>query len=229
MFYLKMAWRNIFRNRKRTFLTGLIIGIGLASIMFTDAIVLGMKQNMIESVTSSFLGEAQIHFEGFQEDFDSRKTVKNRTELIAGLQADPAVRHITERTASFGAISSPSGINSIMLYGIDPEGERAISKIDEAIIEGTYFTESEASGDIREGILIGTKLAERLEVGLGDRIVLSLTNADTNELSQNMFRIAGIYSMQIKEMDASMAFIPISKAQEMLGLDKEVHEIAVSF
>ncbi len=227
-FYLKMAWRNIFRNRKRTFLTGLIIGIGLASIMFTDAIVVGMKENMINSVTSSFLGDAQIHYEDFQDSFDAEKTIAARKELVRKLEGNQAVAHFTERTASFGTISSPSDINSIILYGIDPNRERHISKIDDAIIEGSYFREDEAS-DVFGGVLIGSKLADRLEVSVGDRIVLSATQVQTDDLAQSMFRVAGIYTMQIDELDTSAAFIPLTQAQSMLGLEDRVHEIAVSF
>ena len=228
-FYLKMAWRNIFRNRKRTFLTGLIIGIGLASIMFTDAIVVGMKENMINSVTSSFLGDAQIHLEGFQDSYDTDMTIKNRPQLVSRLQEDRAVKNISERVVSFGTISSPSDINSILIYGIDPSRERHVSKIDEAIRQGTYFQTVESEGPQFSGVLIGSKLAERLEVSIGDRIVLSATHAQTGDLAQNMFRVAGIYTMQIDEMDSSTAFIPISEAQDMLGLGSRVHEIAVSF
>jgi ABC-type lipoprotein release transport system permease subunit len=228
-FYLKMAWRNIFRNRKRTFLTGLIIGIGLASIMFTDAIVVGMKENMIASVTSSFLGDAQIHHEGFQDSYDTKKTIENREQMISGLQEDEGVENLTERTVCFGTISSPSDINSILIYGIDPAREPLISKIDEAILEGSYFDPVEKGGDRFGGVLIGSRLAERLEVKVGDRIVLSATNVKTDDLAQNMFRVAGIYTLQIDEMDTSAAFIPIAHAQEMLGLGNRVHEIAVSF
>ncbi|HKK66229.1 MAG TPA: ABC transporter permease [Clostridia bacterium] len=228
-FYLKMAWRNIFRNRKRTFLTGLIIGIGLASIMFTDAIVVGMKENMIQSVTSSFIGDAQIHYEGFQDSYDAKKTIENREQLLSRLQQDEAIESITERTAGFGTISSPSDINSILIYGIDPSRERPISKVDEAIRKGSYFNPQQNGGEQFGGVLIGSKLAERLEVKVGDRIVLSATNVKTDDLAQNMFRVAGIYTMQIDEMDTSAAFIPISQAQEMLGLGSRVHEIAVSF
>jgi len=228
-FYLKMAWRNIFRNRKRTFLTGLIIGIGLASIMFTDAIVVGMKENMINSVTSSFLGDAQIHYEGFQDSYDTEMTIKNRRQLVSKLQEDGAVENISERVVSFGTISSPSDINSILIYGINPSRERHVSKIDEAIRQGNYFQTVESEGAQFNGVLIGSKLAERLEVSIGDRIVLSASHAQTGDLAQNMFRVAGIYTMQIDEMDSSTAFIPISEAQNMLGLGSRVHEIAVSF
>lgn len=226
-FYLKMAWRNIFRNRRRTFLTGLIIGIGLASIMFTDAIVVGMKENMITSVTSSFIGDAQIHREGFQDTLSTDMTISKRSELMQQLKKDTHTAHITERTASWGTISSPADIQSIMLYGVDPESEKPVSRIDEAVVEGTFLTGNN-SGSIGE-VLIGTKLAERLEAGVGDRIVVSAADAYSDEIVQNLFRVVGIYYMQIDEMDSSMAFIPLQTAQEMLGIDDEVHEIAVSF
>ncbi len=223
--YVKLAWRNIFRNRRRTFLTGLIIGIGLASMMFTDAIIVGMKENMIRSVTSSFLGDAQIHREGFQEAYDGDLTVERVEELRSRLEEDPAVSSYTERVASFGTISSPSDINSIVVYGIDPTTERAISKIDEAIVDGEYFRRPEDGG-----VLIGNELAERLEVGLGDRIVLSVTDVETDDLAQDMFRVAGIYEMQIDELDESAAFIPLSQTRQLLGLGSSgVHEIAVAF
>ncbi len=195
--------------------------------MFTDAIVVGMKENMINSVTSSFLGDAQIHYEGFQDSYDAEKTVADRKTLISTLHADEAVAGYAERTASFGTISSPSDINSIMLYGIDPQREAQISKIDEAIVSGSYFKAE--TGDLFGGVLIGSELAERLEVSVGDRIVLSATHVQTDDLAQSMFRVAGIYTMQIDELDTSAAFVPLSQVQEMLGLEERIHEIAVSF
>lgn len=222
MFYIKLAWRNIFRNKKRTFLTGLIIAIGLASLMFTDAAIVGMKQNMIDSVTSSFLGDAQIHLEGFQDSLDSKDRIRKPGAILEKLKADPAVASFSERAMSFGTISSPADINSVMVYGIDPDREPDISKLDEAIEEGGYFKDG-------SGVLIGSDLAERLEAEIGERVVISVSNAATGDLAQNMYRVSGIYTMQIEELDASTAFIPLKEAQNLIGLDGGVHEIAVQF
>ncbi|NUM75680.1 ABC transporter permease, partial [candidate division KSB1 bacterium] len=65
-FYLKLAWRNLFRNRRRSFLAGTAIGTGLAALIFVDALIIGMERNMIKSATASFLGEGQIHRQGFR-------------------------------------------------------------------------------------------------------------------------------------------------------------------
>ena len=75
--YLKLAWRNLFRNKRRTFIAGTAIGIGLASLIYVDAIMIGMEENMIRSATASFLGEGQIHREGFRQTFEVEKTIAN--------------------------------------------------------------------------------------------------------------------------------------------------------
>jgi ABC-type lipoprotein release transport system permease subunit len=221
-FYLKMAWRNIFRNKKRTFLTGLIIAIGLASLMFTDAAIVGMKRNMIASVTSSFMGDAQIHRDGFQESLDTEKTIIGAGEIRNKLAEDPAVARFSRRVMGFGTVSSPADINSVAVYGIEPQRERPLSKLDETITQGAYL---EGMG----GIMIGSELAERLEAEVGDRIVVSVSNAESGNLAQELFRVSGIYTMQIEELDSSTAFIPLSTAQQLFGVGKGVHEIAVRF
>jgi ABC-type lipoprotein release transport system permease subunit len=78
-------------------------------------------------------------------------------------------------------------------------------------------------------LLIGVGLADFLEVALGDRVVITSAQAETGDLAQEMFRVSGIYRMGIKEMDRSMAFVRLPRAQEMLNLEGQVHQIALSF
>lgn len=224
--YLKLAWRNVFRNRRRTFLTGLIIGVGLAAMIFTDAWIMGMKENMIDSATSSFLGEAQIHREGYRESQENELTVQERGAITAMLEKDPEVKGFTERVMSFGTISSPSDIGSIVVYGIDPEREKQLSKIDESMISGSYL-QADSTG--RDGVMIGADLAEELEVSVGDRVVLTVARAGSGELSQDLFRVSGIFRMYIEQLDSSVVLIPLASAQRIIGVDGQVHEIAVQF
>jgi ABC-type lipoprotein release transport system permease subunit len=223
-FYLKLAWRNIFRNRRRTFLTGLIIGIGLAAMIFVDSYIIGMKDNMISSATSSFLGHAQIHRRGFQDSLDAETTISRVDRIAEQLRSDPHVEAFSERTLTYGTISAPADIASVVIYGIAPDREKPMSKVDESMIEGSYL-EASANGDA----LIGDELAGRLEAEVGDRIVLTVSKAGSGELSQTLFRVGGIFRMHIEEMDAQTVFIPLKSAQEMLGIDRGVHEIAVRF
>lgn len=223
-FYMKLAWRNIFRNKRRTYIAGIAIGIGLASLIFYDAIMIGMKENMIKSATSSFLGEAQIHQKDFRITQEVEKTIQNFEGVKNDLKKEEIVDKFTFRTLSFSMITSPANVNSIILFGIEPEKEKFISKIDDAIKEGNFF-----KGDHEREIVIGSKLADTLEVSLDDRIVITVSQAETGDLSQEMFRISGIYHFNVKEMDGGMAFIRLQKAQEMLGLGTDVHEIAIKF
>ena len=223
-FYIKMAWRNMFRNKRRTIITSIAIGIGLASLIFTAALMEGMINNMIQSATSSFLGEAEIHGGDFRETQEVDTTVNHLDQVTAELKQDPVVAHFTLRTLCMGMITSPSNVNAVLLVGVEPESERFLSQIATTLQKGTFF-----AGDNSRDIVIGSKLAEDLGVSLGDRVVATVSQAKTGDLSQEMFRISGIYQFGIKELDSGMAFIRLKKAQKMLGIGDRVHQIAIKF
>ena len=82
-FYIKLAWRNVLRNKRRTIIAGIAIGIGLACLIFYDGLIIGMEDVAIRSATDSFIGEAQIHREGFQS---SRRHGFNHRPIGSGDQ-----------------------------------------------------------------------------------------------------------------------------------------------
>jgi ABC-type lipoprotein release transport system permease subunit len=223
-FTLKLAWRNIFRNKRRTFIAGTAIGVGLATLIFTDALMLGMKANMIHSATAAYSGEGQIHRQGFRLTQDVEKTINGLDDVIAGLREEEEVEAFTRRAMSFGMITSPSNVSSILFVGLDPETEKPLSHIDDNIQKGSFF-----SGEEARDIVIGSGLADLLEVSLGDRVVVTVSQAGSGSLAQEMFRVSGIYHFNIKDMDRGFAFVRLEKAQEMLGVGKGVHEIAIKF
>jgi len=223
-FDMKLAWRNILRNKRRTLIAGIAIGVGLGAMIFTDALMIGMKDNMIESATKSFLGEGQIHRQGFRLTQEVEKTINNLDEIVSNLEKEKAVDRYALRTVTFGMITSPANVSSVMVYGIQPRAEVYLSQIDDVIESGNYF-----EGEEEREIVIGSGLAELLEVGLGDRTVITVTQAQSGDLVQEMFRVSGIYHFNVKEMDTGMAFVRLSKAQQMLGIGKEGHEIVLKF
>ena len=223
--FIKLAWRNIFRNKRRTAIASTVVAIGLASLIFVDALMIGMERDMIQSATKSFMGEGQIHREGFQETYAVEKTIANLDSLTKRLDNDELVKNFSARVLSYAAISSPVNMSSVTMVGIDPETEKYLSQIDDAIEKGSYFEED---GNERN-IVIGKELAERLEVGIGDRVVLTVTQAETDNLSQELFRVSGIYFMNVDELDNGMTFVRIGKAREMLNIGDGAHEIAIDF
>jgi len=224
MLFVKLAWRNLFRNKRRTILAGLMIGLGLAAMITTDAVMKGTIDNMIATATSSFLGEGQIHRDGFRKTFEVEQTIVNGPALFDKLKKEPLIRRASPRTASFGMITSPANVQSVMLYGIDPADEKELSKIDDLLVSGAYLATADEAK-----ILLGEKTADLLEVGLGDKIVVTVAQAHTGELSQELFRVGGIFRFGSRQMDGGMAFIPLKRSQEMLKLDGGLHEIAFSF
>ncbi len=222
---IKLAWKNILRNKRRTFIAATAISIGLATLIFLDALMIGLEENMVRTATASFLGDAQIHQEGYREEQEVTLTIQNLDEVTANLSKEAIVQHFSRRTFSSGMIRSAANMNSgIILVGIHPPTERYLSQIDDAIIEGVYF-----EGNDDNDIVIGAKLAEILEVELGDKVPVTVSQAHGGDFSQEGFRISGIFSFADEGMNSGMAFIHLKKAQEMLGLGKDVHEIAIKF
>jgi ABC-type lipoprotein release transport system permease subunit len=200
------------------------IGVGLASLIFVDAVIIGFEKNMIRTATASFLGEGQIHGDGFRELQSVELTIEGLDNVTARLEGERFVDRFTVRTMSFGMISSPANLSAVEMVGIDPETEIYLSQIDDVIVEGRYF-----HGVDPRDVVIGSKLADLLEVSVGDRVVMTTAEAHTGDLAQEMFRVSGIYHFNIPEMDGAMAFVRIDKAREMLGLPGEAHEIALKF
>lgn len=220
----KLAWRNILRNKRRTFLSGLAVGIGLASMIFVFAIYDGMFKSMIRTATASFLGEGQIHAQGFRDTQEVEITINDFARLNKGLSTEPLLQGHAPRTLSIGMLTSPSDVATAIVYGIDPESEPDLSMLDEAIIKGQYLGEDDTTG-----IIIGSKAAKNLDVEVGDRVVLTMAQAHTGELSQELLRVRGIFHFNIREADAGMMYIHINKARRMLGIGNSAHEIALKF
>lgn len=224
MLYLKLAWRNLFRNKRRTLISSLAIGLGLAALILSDGTMLGLVKVMVKLATSSFLGEAQIQTKEFRRTRDIQQVISDHQAVMDSLSREQLVDKFSPRVLSLAMISSPANVSGVSLIGVNPEKEKYLSKIDEAIVQGNYF-----SGNDDREIVLGVKLAEILEVGLGDRIVVTVSQAKSGDLSQEMFRISGIYDMKDRAMNSGMAFIRLDRAQKMLGLGDNIHQIAIKF
>jgi ABC-type lipoprotein release transport system permease subunit len=224
MLMLKLAWRNSLRNKRRTFLAALAIGIGLAGLIFADAIYVGMTENMIKTATSTFMGDGQITHKDFRDTFDAKNTIKDISVIRKKLQSEHIVKAFSQRVASFAMISSAANSDSVILYGIDPKSEKKTSKIYQAVSKGNYL-----SAGNPYSIIIGSKLAEKLELELGDRIVITTSETKGGQISQAMFMLEGIYKFGSREMDSTFAFVNLKQAQNLLKLGDNINEIAIKF
>ena len=195
MLLLKLAWRNLFRNVRRTLLTVMLVGFSLVTLILTDGIMIGIQESMVGTITQTLAGEAQIHRRGFLDDMDEALFIADPEPIIELVEANEAIAAYAPRVLSAGMISSSYNIAGGLVYGVDADREISVSKIKQAIIEGEYL-----SGSPRQ-ILLGMPMAELLEVSLGDRIVVTVSEVETGEIGQELFRLSGILEFGVPEID----------------------------
>ena len=222
MFELRLAWRNIWRNKKRTLIAGTAIGIGLAGLIFVDGLMDGMMMNLKESVTGTWMGDGQIHARGYRETFDSGLTIPRTDQWKSRLDRMPEVKALSLRVVLSGMANSAYESRPVSLYGVDPREEKALSEIDESMVSGDYLQPEKG-----DGAVMGDILARRLEAGIGDRIVLTVTREKTGELIQELFTVAGIFHTGMNEIDRHFVIAPLHTVQSMAGSGKDVNEIAL--
>ncbi len=224
MLTFKLAIRNLFRNTRRTILTAILISFSLMALIMADGLILGMKDLLVSSLTKNLVGEAQLHRKGFRDNLDVDLYFTGTDDLVADLRGRPEVTEVASRVLSGGMVSSSYNVATGMVFGIDAEAEARIGNIKKAIIEGQYLT-----GE-RGEIMLGRPMAELLEVSLGDRIVITLSEADGGDLSQALFRVSGIYYFGLREIDHNTVFINADQARQAVGISADAsHELVMVF
>lgn len=216
----RLAKRSVFRNTRRTLLTIFLISCSLTAILFTDAFVRGMVDTMVKISTQTFLGEAQIHQKGFREANDIDLYIKNESELYQQLSHIQEISAFAPRIITGAMASSSENVASAIVYGVDAEREAQVSKLKQAVVQGSYLTGKDGE------ILLGERLAELLEVNLGDRIVITVSQAEGGDLSQALFRVSGLFSFNERNMDNSIAFVNLKQGQKILNV-QGVHQVAL--
>jgi putative ABC transport system permease protein len=223
MLYFELAWRNLFRNTRRTLLTCLLISSGLAVLVFADGGIRGMEKLMIGSLTKTLQGEGHINLKGFRQNLDVDLYLKNPSTITDKLNDDERIAAFSVRVLSGGMIGSPYNSVGGLIYGVNAEQEKKVSKIKDAIVAGDYLT-----GEKRE-LLIGDEMADLLEVKTGDRIVLTAAEANSNELTQDLFRVKGIFEFGNRELDEEIVFINLADGQALLDMKEGAHQIVLQF
>jgi len=217
---VSFAWRSVCKNRRRTVITSLAVGFGLAALMFTEALMTGMSTHMVDQTTNAWMGDAQIHRNGFRETGGIALTVNEPDSITEMLRTDSIVVAFTARIISPASLQSTMEMKPVTMIGIDPETEPTVSMLETAVDSGAFF-----SGDSTD-LIIGHKLAEDLDASLGDLIVITVADADSG-LSSNLFFVTGICNFGSDDLDRYTAFVDIGTAGRMLGLEGRFHEIAI--
>jgi putative ABC transport system permease protein len=217
---LRIAWRNIRRNARRSAIVLASIAVGTVAVILNDGFSIGMVGQIFENQIGSFVSDLQVHRAGFNDNRTIGKLVPDQAAVEEALRSTPGVKAFTRRVVTYGLLSSAMNSSGVTLVGVDPAAEQSVTTVRKWAIEGRYL------GEGKHDIVIGRKLAEKLEVGPGDRVV-AMASGLKGDVGAEMFRVAGIFTTVSSEFDRSTVFVPIGTAQEMLGLGGGVSEFAV--
>ena len=181
---LKIAWKNIWRNKVRSAVVIIAIALGVWAVIFINSLTSGITRTYIHNAVNYELSHLQIHNPDF---LDERKIVHVINQDLHSIQNTPGVKSWTVRMLADGMISSSKAAQGIVIRGIDPNQENSVTHLKELLIEGKYF-----EGKSRNPILIGQDIATKLNVKLKQKVVLTFQSS-LGDIVAGSFRIAGIF------------------------------------
>lgn len=221
--FFQIAWRNIWRNPRRTAVILIAVLIGIWSMIFLGALMRGMVDGMIENGISTLTGHIQIHHADYRKDPVVQNSMHGEKKVVAELDTvlPEGARYV--RRIRINAIASNARHSTgITLVGIEPEKEKGVSFIGNGVAEGRYLD----PGD-RNAIIVGKALLDKFDTRIGHKLVLMAQDAQ-NEVASKAFRIIGTFRAEMASTEKGFVFVTLPAAGKMLKLNDAISEISIS-
>ncbi|MDF1562363.1 MAG: ABC transporter permease [Deltaproteobacteria bacterium] len=215
-----LAWRNLFRNKRRTLITMSAIAFGLALLVVSSAMGDGGHNQMIRYGVANQAGHLVVQGEGFQKERKVEILVPDTAEVVATAKRLAPDAKVVQRVFFDGLLTSPRSAVGVAMVGVEAGPEAEVGDLDTKIVEGRYLTDEDS-----QGIIIGTLLAEALEVAPGDKVVLM--TQQNGDIQNVLFRVTGLFKTGMAELDGFYAHVPLKKAQEAFSLGTEVNQVSL--
>jgi ABC-type lipoprotein release transport system permease subunit len=216
---LQLAWRNLWRNHRRTIVMLSAISVGVWAMIFMTALTRGMVDQMIVDGVKALPGHVQMHNPGYLDDPSINNRIPIPDDELRQKFNDAAIVAWASRVKVPAVITSERDSRGITLLGIDPEAERDLMFVDYEQVDGRFLTD-----ESDKGIVIGRKLAETLETEIGKRVVIMSQDPD-NDIADRGFRVVGLYSASTGAVEEAYAFAGKVTVQKMLGIEGETSEV----
>ena len=224
---LQLAWRNLWRNRRRTFITMAAIAFGYAMLLFVACLMAGLRWQMIQNGTCLVMSQIQIHAPGYYPNRSLQKTLGGRkgtdvSALLAAISADRRVTAVAPRVYGYALLSAAHRSAGVELMGVLPDQEPKITTLNTQIAKGTYLT-----ARLPKGVVIGDKLASTIGIELGSEIVL-LTQAADGSMGNDVYTVVGILHTGLDAVDRGLVLMTLSSLQDLLHLaPARIHEVGI--
>ncbi|NWF63059.1 MAG: ABC transporter permease [Chloroflexi bacterium] len=222
--YLRIAWRNVWRQRRRTFLIAAGMGVTMALLVFYDGLVGGFEQAIYGNAIQLLGGNIQVHAPGYSDKAGRKPLLpmENPDAVVAAAEAQPDLVIASKRIVTGGLVTNREGAFAISIVGIEPQKEGRITPVSENISSGRYLLADD--GDM---IVIGQGLATAMEIEVGDRITL-VGNSTHEQTRQRTMTVIGIYDVGVPSVEKNTIYVSLAEAQSLFGLDGQVTEVVVS-
>ncbi|NOY05822.1 MAG: ABC transporter permease [Chlorobi bacterium] len=219
---IKLAWRNLWRNSRRTIITILAVTFATLFSIAMRGIQLGTYEETINFAVGLFSGYLQIQHKDYQESPSLHKSFVLDGKLRDIITGMPEVRGYAPRVYADGLASYKNTSLGAVIFGVDPEREKAVTTFPKKIDQGRFIR-----GDNSNEIVVGYKMLRNLRAEVGDEIIL-LSQGYDGSLGNARFRIVGTLKMGSPDFDGMGVFMGLSRLQELLGMGHRINVVALS-
>jgi ABC-type lipoprotein release transport system permease subunit len=222
--YLRLAWRNIWRHRRRTVIIVLAMGLSLGMMMFYDGLIDGFNNAIAGNAVRVLGGNIQVHAAGYREKVESNPLLPlaDDSAVVQAALAQPDVLAASRRIQTGGLVSNREGSFPLSVIGIEPEVEAPVSLIAEHVVDGRFLQASD-----EDSVLIGQGLADALSLNVGDRV--TMVGSDINKQNrQRTMTVIGIYDVGLPSFEKGSVYISLTEAQSLYGLRGQSTEVQIT-
>ncbi len=219
--YVKLAWRNIWRNKRRTLITAASVFFAIFFALIMRSLQLGSYSNMIDNAVTLYSGHLQIHAKGYWDNKSINRTMVADDQLMGILDKQEMVRQVVPRLESFALGSSGPQTKGVMVMGVDPAKQDEMSNLSGRLTKGKYFQPAE------QAAIVGQTLADYLRLGVGDTLVL-LGQGFHGATAAGKYTIKGIVGIPKPDLDNKMVYLPLQTAQQMYMAPNRLTTLAVN-
>lgn len=222
--FLRLAWRNIWRHRRRTLIVVLAIGLGMLLMMFYDGFVAGFEQAIYSNAVKVLGGNIQVHAAGYSDKAEQKPLLPlaNDQAIVQAALAQPKVLSASRRINTSGMATSREGAFSVNIVGIEPEAEQPVNLVAQNVAAGRFLTAAD-----EDFIYIGQGLSDVMQVKVGDRLTL-VGRATHNQMRRHTMTVAGIYDVGMPEIEKRTVYMSLAEAQYLYDLTGQSTEVTIS-
>ncbi len=220
--HLKLAWRNIWRNRRRTIITVSSILFAVVCALFIESLERGAHNLMINNMTSFHTGHIQIQDYRYEDEPSLDNAFLYDEELLQEIEQSSAFIDFTvPRIEAFMLAAGDDLARGAMVLGIDPDAEQKLNSLEDRLTEGWFFEDGDGS------VVLGSGLTGRLNLSVGDTLAL-IGQGRFGMTASGLFEVSGLVNHPVRDMNNQLVYISLSDAQWLLSADGYITNLLIS-